>query len=416
MTNKQSYAITNLLHNQSGLKRKPFFFCKNDSYRVSLSPTQREVYKYWLIRHYFSFYSTQYTIQMTSRISKMLSRTGSIRHKNITNTIRNAVVSDSNGYGSNEFIHKSFYDGENYESILKCLNGGHAVATDLISMMKDYRELLKDQSHALKSFASKCKSKLNSQTSISSYNTTKRAQRDALSSSENLAELIDRRCEAIQQVITNYDQQVQRMYPRDGLNSHKHYRADVMKRLFKNARSQLADALEEMKKLLKDQATVEESLRQAQIQQQNLQLNETTSQSKLFDVNNKVERRTNELKSIENRLNQAKENVDKQQENYRVEAQKIYEQCRTLEEERLNQIRQTLIDFINAIHSNQFVTEQSSLYEKLLSTIESDQNTLADLDFWAKTYHVDIPCKSIDEEQEEEDADQQPTTEQKTKS
>lgn len=347
---------------------------------------------------------------MTSRITKMFSRKGSMRRPNISDlrdTVRSTIVSDG-GYGSNEFIHKNFYEDDNYESIIKCLNGGYAVSSDLIDYMKDYLKLLKEIQDLLINYSNKWKSNLNSQSAISSYNTTKLAQRETLSSPEKHAQLIEKRRTAIQEVINKYERQVQEMYPRVGLNSHKHYRADVMKQLFKQARVPVKIAEDQLKDLNKQFKSVEKSLHEARIQQQNLQLNDTTSKNKQIDADIKVETKEKELQSTQDRLTEAEKTLKHERETYQGEAKNIYEQCRELEEERLNQIRQTLLDFINAIHSSDFSTEQDSLYEKLLADIESQQSTLNDLDFWARTYHVSIPQKSISriEEHDEKDATQ----------
>ena len=46
------------------------------------------------------------------------------------------------------------------------------------------------------------------------------------------------------------------------------------------------------------------------------------------------------------------------------------------------------IEFVHAIHSTEHSSEQDELYAKLLTKIESQQNTEVDLNFWAEIYHV----------------------------
>ena len=356
---------------------------------------------------------------MTSRItSAILSRTSSIRRPNLNglkDSIRHNISSDGS-YGSNEYIHKNFFDDENYESILKCLNGGHQIATDLLEYMQDYIDLLEHFLEALQSYSGKWKSKINAQSSFSSYNTTKRAQIQTIGSSDSLAQLIQTRCTAIQQVITGYKRKVKQMYPHERLSTtRKHYRADVMKKLFENARSPLVKVSDELKKLGKQQKTAEAAFNDAQIQHQNLDLNEAASKSKLSSAKDQMNKRKSELDNIRDRIDQVKNQFEQEQKSYRQKAAEIYLECRELEEERLNQIRETLMEFTRAIYSTEFASEQDSIYAKLLSNIASEQNIHADLDFWARTYNVDTLQKSISADDEDKENNESQTTTRQTK-
>jgi hypothetical protein len=357
---------------------------------------------------------------MTSNIkSALLRRTGSLRHSNISG-LRDSIRIGDGSYGSNEYIHKNFFDDDNYRWIIKCLDGGYEISTDLTEYMQDYHDLLQDFIHRLISYSTKWKSKLKHQSTLSSYHTTKRAQFQTIRSPEKLAQIIQTRCDAIQQVIATYKKQVDKMYPSERFGTvRKHYRADTMKKSFKNAHSYLSKISDELDKLREKEKKAQEALREAKIQCQNLELNETTSKSKLIRAHDNEDDKQRELQSIKDKIAGAEQEYNRQQELYREKATEIYQQCRELEQERLDQIRQTLIKFTQAIHTSEYSNEQNAIYDDLLTSIKSEQDTLGDLEFWAQTYHVNILMKSISSETNQNDDDNEniesQTTTRKTK-
>jgi hypothetical protein len=272
--------------------------------------------------------------------------------------------------------------------------------------MENYYELLQDISNRLMSYSKKWKSKLKHQSSLSSYHTTKRAQLQTVRSPEKLAQHIQTHCNAIQRVITAYKQQVNKMYPSERFSTvHKHYRSDEMERSFKNAYSHLRRVSDKLKSLREREKKAEDALRDANIQYQNLELNETTSKSKLSRAHDDQENKQRELQNIKDKITRTEEEYSQEREIYREKATEIYQQCRVLEQERLDQIRETLLKFIEAIHSPEYSTEQDAIYENLLSNIKSQQDTRTDLDFWAEAYRVSVPAKPISSETNENDDD-----------
>jgi hypothetical protein len=349
--------------------------------------------------------------KMTSHVSSILRRTSSIKRPNIRINVGN-----DGSYGSNEYIHKNFFEDENYQSIIKCLDGGYEISIDLIEYMQEYCDLLQDINHRLTSYSNKWKSKLKHQPPLSSYHTTKRAQLQTVLSPEKLAELIRTRCDAIQQVIATYKKQVNKMYSSERFGTtHKHYRTDLMKKLFKNANSSLIKISEKLEKLRKQEKEAQTALLDARIQCQNLELNETTSKSKLSRANDHQENKQRELQDIQEKITRTELEYDREQETYREKATEIYQQCRELEEERLNQIREALLKFIQAVYPSEYSTQQDAIYGDLLSNIKSQQDTLIDLDFWAQTYHVNILTKSISSETNENEDENENTESQKPK-
>jgi len=272
--------------------------------------------------------------------------------------------------------------------------------------MQNYSELLQDISNRLISYSKKWKSKLKHQSSLSSYHTTKRAQLQTVRSPEKLAQHIQTHCNAIQRVITAYKQQVNKMYPSERFSTvHKHYRSDEMERSFKNAYSHLRRVSDKLKNLREREKKAEDALREAKIQCQNLELNETISKNKLSRANDNQENKQRELQSIKENIIRTEEEYNQERETYREKATEIYQRCRVLEQERLDQIRDTLLQFIQAIHPSEYSTEQDAIYENLLSNIDSQQDTLADLDFWAQTYRVSVLAKPVPLDTNETDDD-----------
>ena len=274
-----------------------------------------------------------------------------------------------------------------------------------LESMEDYCTLLQEQIDAYSSYANKWKSKLNQQSTLSSYHTTKRAQYQIVNSGKQKADLLQTRHDAIQQVIVSFKKHLKIIYPRQRFHPVRHHhRSKEMKKLFVNAQVTVCQISRELTRLRDQEQRAQIALENAKSQYQALKDDETTSKNKLTQAKNSQRERKTELQGIRNEIARREDDHAKEQENYRYEATKIYQQCRILEEERLNLFRETLIQFVRAIHSNEYSTEQNALYHELLSNIESQQSTSADLDFWAQTYKVLDSRERISSEIDEETA------------
>ena len=171
---------------------------------------------------------------MTLRLrSAMLTRVNSIKRPTLSQlrkSIQTTLSNDSGDYEMNEYIHKSFFSGDNYQSILKCLDGSYHVLTDQLESIQEYNTLLKTFIESLTSYSNKWKSKLKHQSTICSYNITKQSELKLLSSPVKFGELILIRCDAID-----------RLYPTERSGTvHKHYRTDSMKKKFRDARAPIS--------------------------------------------------------------------------------------------------------------------------------------------------------------------------------
>ena len=330
--------------------------------------------------------------------STLLTRAGSIKRPKLPHlrrSIQATFGNDGGAYEMNEYIHKNFFHADNYQSILKCLDDGYDVMTEQLEYMQEYCDLLKNFIESLTSYSNRWKSNIKHQSTISSYNTTKQSQLETVSSSVKLAQLIQTRCDAIDQVISSYRKQINRLYPSERFGTvHKHYRTDSLRKKFKDAHAPVSKASKLVDETREEKKKADKSLLDARIECQNLELDETSSKSKLSKANDRMEKKQRELQTIDEKLTRAQDDLHLEEKIYYDKALEIYEKCREYEAERLNLIRQTLIEYLHAIYSTEYASNQDTIYEKLLATIESQQDTQADLDFWAEVYHVSLPIST----------------------
>ena len=186
------------------------------------------------------------------------------------------------------------------------------------------------------------------------------------------------------------------MYPSERLGIvHKHYRTDAMKQLFKDARASLISISNTLDQLCRDEERAEKVLHDADIQCENLRLDPTAVDSKLTHANNNLRKANSKLDQIRKEIARTLERQEQEENNYRKTAIGIYEQCRKLEQERLDLIGDTLIKFVEAAYSDEYSKRYNEIYENLMSNINTERNTMDDLDFWAKTYHVHSSTASV---------------------
>ena len=259
--------------------------------------------------------------------------------------------------------------------------------------MQAYAELLQRLINAHNTHSSKWRSKIRHQSTLSSYHTTKRAQIQTIASSDNLVQLLEARRQAIEEVIKSYQKKIGQMYPKVfGKFTRKHHRSDRMERLFNDEYSDLSKADHKLQSLRADETKLRQVIRQTEVNIQNLSEQNPVSKGQISKSNTRLERKQRKLVTIQASISQAENDYRQAQDLYRRNVTNIYLQCRTLEEERLIDIRQVQMEFVAAILSSEHAEQQSQMYGKLMGTIEMDQDTNTDLDFWAKTYGV-LPSK-----------------------
>lgn len=269
---------------------------------------------------------------------------------------------------------------------------------DLIAYMNDYRDLLKDHSAHLVELSQKWQSKLKEQSALASYNTTKRAQRQTITTSDTHAQVVDARCEAIANLIKELRKEVDQFYPSRGIGkTPKHNRADALKGEFQRARAPVNDAEEKLEGLQSKEKEAIEALRKAEIAYEEIQYGAPTSEKKSDRAKKKQEEKKQDLESIRKRIRDTQVELDKAKILYREQAKLIFEKCQKIEQKRLDLIRSTLIKFLQTVHPDSYSSKIESIYTEVRSMIETQQNTEADLNFWARTYGAQCPSSTTTE-------------------
>ena len=267
--------------------------------------------------------------------------------------------------------------------------------------MKKFRRLLRKNARRRIAFSLAWQNEINKLPSLSLYHTTKRAQLDASASLERFARLVEIPRAAIEQVISESEDQLKRMYPSTYLGTvHKHYRSAILERRFRSAYSSLSTVQTALGKLRTNQKKAEDALHSAEIEYEKLHSNQKTKKNKLNSANRKQQQKRDQLVKIKADIARLEETRDKEQDKYHREATKIFEDCREIEQERLDQLQQSLVKFLQVIHTSEYSAGCSAIFDELLSKIQHEQNSLADVNFWANAYHVNILPTTTDENNE----------------
>ncbi|CAF1561302.1 unnamed protein product [Rotaria sp. Silwood1] len=355
---------------------------------------------------------------MAARFKSAISSIKRSNFGGLKDTIRSHIPNTNNdaSYMSNEYIHASFFNDDNFLSIIKCLDGGYEISKDCIEYMENYLELLQEFIDSLYSYSKKWRTKINQQSSVSSYHTTKLAQRDTVSTPKRRAEILQKQYDAILKVITTYRTQVDRMYPNDRVGTtRKHHRTEAMKNLFKEASSALCKLSSKLEKLHEQEKKAKDTLHNANVQCENLSFEPTASKTKISAAKDNQSKRQDKLDEIQREIERTEEEYNQEYENYRSKAMNIYEKCRALEKERLDLLGETLIQFNNAAFSSEYSNEEHEIYEDLMLKLKVERDSLKDLDFWAKTYHVYDSTTSLSSEKSHNESISSQTTTRKTK-
>lgn len=203
------------------------------------------------------------------------------------------------------------------------------------------------------------------------------AQRQTYQSFEEQAKIIKDSCDTIQPVIDRYSKQVDEMYPKVRFTTiRKHYGTDEMKSSFKRARLPLQKVLDKLEQLRTKEKKAMDAIQNGSVEFENLKLDSTRNAKQ------------DKLQDIQEDIVIAEESRRKKEAIYVEKATAIFKQCQELEKERLDQIEETLIAFIQVVHPSPYSTALVTIYEKLLLNIKTQQNSIEDLNYWAETYGV----------------------------
>jgi hypothetical protein len=261
---------------------------------------------------------------------------------------------------------------------------------DLIEWMQDYCDNEHEQARNLISYAVKWTGRLKQQPSLISYHTTKRAQLDVVRITKELARLKESTCNEIQKVIDKYRNYINETYITERFRpGRKHYRTHEFKKLFKNAHASLREVNDELETLYTQEKKVREAVRSADSACEILELDPTTSDKQRTRASDVQTKKRALLSDIERKVAETKEKQKIAQKTYRIKASEIFKQCQSVEEERLDQIRETLLDFIQAMYTQKYSMELTDIFDGLTAKITTQQNSFDDLLFWAKTYGIE---------------------------
>ena len=260
---------------------------------------------------------------------------------------------------------------------------------DFIEWMQDYCDNEREQARNLISYAEKWTSRLRQQSSLVSYHTTKRAQLDVVRITKDLARLKELTCTEIQKVIEKYRNLTNETYITERFRpGRKHRRTNEFKKQFKNAYASLRTTSDELETSRQQETKARDALRTADSACEILELDPTTNDKQRARANEVQTKRRNQLADIEKKIIDMESRHKTAQKTYRTKATEIFKQCQYVEEERLEQMRETLLDFIQAMYTQKYAEQLKEIFDGLTKKITTEQNSFDDLLFWAKTYGI----------------------------
>jgi hypothetical protein len=253
----------------------------------------------------------------------------------------------------------------------------------LIKAMKEYRNLRKKEAGQYISLSKKSISGLDRLSTLSNYGTTAEAQRYTYQKLAEQAREMLKSCDLIKTVIDGYQKQVDDMYPKLRFRpTRKYYRAGEIELRFSNAHASLQKVLDTLEKLNDEKKSAKKAIDGDPVALQERDVSSTT--------NSKV----NKLRDIEKDIASENDKKAKEEAAYIKEATKIVLEFQQLEEVRLNQIKQTLLKFIEAIHPSQYSTALLQNFEDLQSHVAHIQVSAKDVAQWAQLQGIQMPIPS----------------------
>ncbi|CAF1412024.1 unnamed protein product [Rotaria sp. Silwood1] len=299
-------------------------------------------------------------------------------------------ATNNDHYPLNQYAGKNFFEDENYRAALERLDGGYQISIDFIDWMQEYCDNEREQARNCIAYVEKWTTRIKQQSSVVSYHTTKRAQLDVVRIPKQLAQLKESNCNEMQKVIDKYRNYVNEIYINERFRpGRKHRRTHEFKKLFKTAHASISEVADQLETLRTLEKKAREALRTAESACEILQLDPSTTEKQLARANEVQNKKRATLDDIEEKLVDTKSTYKVAQKAYRKKATEIFKQCQTVEEERLDHIRETLLDFIQAMHTTKYSNELNHIFESLTTKITTQQNSFDDLLFWAKAYGIE---------------------------
>jgi hypothetical protein len=256
--------------------------------------------------------------------------------------------------------------------------------------MQDYCANEHEQARRLKSYSDKWSSRLKHRSSLVSYHTTKRAQLDVVRIARELAHMKELTCIELQKVIDKYQTHVNEIYVTERFRpGRRHYRTAEFKKSFKTIYAPLREIVDELAALSIQEKKASEAVRTAESACEILELDSTASDKQRARANDVQSRKRLLLDEIQRKIITLKDKHRIAQKIYRRKATDIFKLCQYTEEQRLEHIREILLDFIQAMHSSTYSSDLDKLFQNLTSKITTQQNSFDDVLFWAKSYGIE---------------------------
>ncbi|CAF0909112.1 unnamed protein product [Didymodactylos carnosus] len=262
---------------------------------------------------------------------------------------------------------------------------GYDVSKDLMFMMEDYCNLHRQFSRGLISYFERWSKRIQHQNTLCSYNTTKRAVLDTVKSAKQLAFVEDKRIQNIQHVIDKYKTIVNDTYIPTRFSFQQHRRTKEFKKQFKEAYQMLNDCKIKLDNLKNDYKIAQEDLKKADSAHEIVFSDSTTTDKQRTRAIEMQTKRRRSLKKISGRIAVIENNYNHAKKVYCRRVKVIFQDCQQEEEHRLDLIKETLLDFCQAIQTENQI-ELDKVYENLAYQIQTKQNSLDDIIYWAQSY------------------------------
>ncbi|CAF1129493.1 unnamed protein product [Didymodactylos carnosus] len=280
-----------------------------------------------------------------------------------------------------------FFEGENYELILRRLDEGRKMITDFIEQMRNDREIFESQDELNRRSAKHWKDKLDEASKIVSYGTNKTILYRLAESRESTVPVWKNVSNQAEEVITECEKRRDETYRAKRLgHGFEHRQTRRIRKLFENARKPVDNANTNLQKLHRQRIHANQSLADAQRKFEGIKANHFATEVEKQNATSHRVRKQSNVNALNQQINAAEEELIETKLRYREEAIQIFKECDQLETERLNFIQQTLLKFLDVIHPLRYFHQLSEISDQLRYDIQTKQNIEHDLRYWQRTY------------------------------
>jgi chromosome segregation ATPase len=260
---------------------------------------------------------------------------------------------------------------------------------DLIAFMQEYCDMEREHASRMKSYTDRWGGRVKRQSTLVSYHTTKRAQLDVVRQPKELARLKETACQQMQLVINKFRHSVEQTYlPERMSTSRHHHQTSQFKKLFKSAHAELTKVEEELQSYYEQQKRMHESLRVTESLCELLRHDPSSTEKQRIRADEQQTKKSALLKEIDEQIPRIKEQYRVAKRTYRVKATDILRKCQHIEEGRLDQTREVLLDFIQAMHPTKYSAQLDEIFQQLTDKVLKGQNSFDDVVFWEQTHGI----------------------------